>query len=74
MIKPVADVLTRLRKLFSLNLEIGISIAKAKENSIIFLPYRPNILSCGISALVAFKGAPSLPSSFLEALKEKAFF
>ncbi len=72
MIKPVTVSLNRLRKLFSLNIEIGCSIAAAKENSIIFLPYQPNTLSCGISAFVAFKGNLLLPPSLLGTLKEKA--
>ncbi len=62
------------RKFFSLNIEIGTSITKAKKNSIIFLPYQPNTFFCGISALVAFKGALPAPVSLLDTLKEKAYF
>ncbi|OGR22037.1 MAG: glutamine--fructose-6-phosphate aminotransferase [Desulfobacterales bacterium RIFOXYA12_FULL_46_15] len=72
MIKPVTDFLNILRKLFSLNIEIGTSIAAAKENSIIFLPYQPNILCCGISAFVAFKGNNEVSPSLFDTINEKA--
>ena len=72
MKKAVTASLNMLKRLFSLNIGIGTSIAKAKENSIIFLPYQPNTLSCGISALVAFKGASPFPPSFFDTLKDKA--
>ncbi len=74
MIKPITASLSILKKLFSLNIEIGTSIANAKKNSIIFLPYQPNTLFCGISAVVAFKGTlQSSSRSLLDSLKEKAF-
>ncbi|MCK5696091.1 MAG: SIS domain-containing protein, partial [Desulfobacula sp.] len=47
--------LNRVKKLFSINIEIGKSIKQVKENSIIFFPYQPVTFSCGISAFVAFK-------------------
>ena len=74
MLKPLTAFLNRLRRLFSVNIEIGTSLASARENAIIFLPHRPNTLFCGISALVAFKGAPDLSPSYLDTLTEKAFF
>ncbi len=52
--KPVFfDFVKRLK---SINIEFATSINAAKENSVIFFPYQPNLLCCGISALVAFKG------------------
>jgi glutamine---fructose-6-phosphate transaminase (isomerizing) len=52
----------KLMKLISaIKIEFGKSLFKAKENSIIFFPDYPNIISCGISALVAFKGSNSKP-------------
>jgi glucosamine--fructose-6-phosphate aminotransferase (isomerizing) len=45
-----------LKRLLSVNIEIGKSVNNSKENSIIFFPYSPNTLNCGISALVAYKG------------------
>ncbi|MCM2284683.1 MAG: SIS domain-containing protein [Desulfobacula sp.] len=74
MLKPLTAFLNRLRQLFSVNVEIGASPASARENTLIFLPQRPNTFFCGISALVAFKGAPALSPSYLDTLKEKAFF
>ncbi|MBU1343636.1 MAG: SIS domain-containing protein [Proteobacteria bacterium] len=46
-----------MKKIFSIPVEFGKSIAQAKENTIIFFPYQSNTLSCGISAFVAFKGS-----------------
>lgn len=46
-----------IKKSGSLNIEIGKSIQHAKKGSIIFFPNKPNTLSCGISAFVAFKGS-----------------
>ncbi len=57
-----------LSRLLSINIEIGKSINNAKENSIIFFPYFPNKLNCGISALVAYKGKDNKLNS--EILKE----
>jgi glucosamine--fructose-6-phosphate aminotransferase (isomerizing) len=45
-----------LNKLLSINIEIGKSANRAKENSIIFFPYLPGRFNCGISALVSYKG------------------
>jgi len=46
-----------MKKLFSINIGIGMSINQAKNNSILFFPNQPNTVSCGISAFVAFKGS-----------------
>ena len=43
------------KKLFSINIEIGKPVNRAKENSIIFFPSLPTTFSCGICAFVAFK-------------------
>ena len=56
MIGSVMFFFKLIKKLFSINVEIGKSINQAKENSILFFPNRPNTVACGISALVAFKG------------------
>ncbi|WP_299981670.1 SIS domain-containing protein [Desulfobacula sp.] len=50
-------LLNRVKKLFSIHIEFGKAITGAKENAIIFFPYQPNTISCGISAFVAFKGS-----------------
>jgi len=42
--------------LFSLKFEFGRTLDAAEKNALIFFPYLPNTLCCGISALVAFKG------------------
>ncbi len=49
-------LLNKIRKAFTLNIEMGKSFHQVKENSLIFFPYQPNVFSCGISAFVAFKG------------------
>ncbi|CCK79486.1 SIS domain-containing protein [Desulfobacula toluolica] len=46
----------QIKKLFSTNIEFGKSMTAAKENSIIVFPDKPNTVSCGISAFIAFKG------------------
>jgi len=48
-----------LNNLLSIKIEMGISIDRAADNSIIFFPYYPGRLNCGISALVAYKGKSS---------------
>ncbi|MBA3010581.1 MAG: SIS domain-containing protein [Proteobacteria bacterium] len=45
-----------MRTAFTLHIEMGKSLDQARENSLVFFPYQPHILSCGISAFVAFKG------------------
>ncbi|MBC8439575.1 MAG: SIS domain-containing protein [Deltaproteobacteria bacterium] len=57
MIESLNFFLNLMKKLCSINIGIGISINKAKTNSILFFPNQPNTLSCGISAFVAFKGS-----------------
>ncbi len=49
-------ILNCAKKLISVNIEFGKPISKAKHNSIILFPCQPNLLACGISAFVAFKG------------------
>ncbi|MCG8633545.1 MAG: SIS domain-containing protein [Desulfobacterales bacterium] len=39
-----------------MKIEVGKSLSRASDNSLIFFPDHPNILRCGISAFVAFKG------------------
>ncbi|MBC2703000.1 SIS domain-containing protein [Desulfobacula sp.] len=60
----------RVKKLFSINIEFGTSITGAEENAIIFFPYQPNTVSCGISAFVAFKGSGSPEHFNLNPLQE----
>ncbi|MFH2059064.1 MAG: SIS domain-containing protein [Pseudomonadota bacterium] len=45
-----------IKQFGSINIDFATSINKAKNNTIIFFPNRPNTFFCGISALVAFKG------------------
>jgi len=54
--------LNLIKKIFTIHFAFGTSIEQAKENSIIFLPHQPTVLSCGISAFVAFKGKKTSPS------------
>ena len=60
----------RVKKLFSINIEFGTSITGAEENAIIFFPYQPNTVSCGISAFIAFKGSGSPEHFNLNPLQE----
>ena len=61
----------RIKKLFSIKIEFGNSLFKAGENTIIFFPYQPNTIPCGISALVAFKGSETTPQkSTLDTIQE----
>ena len=70
MILQGKPFLNLINKLCSINIECGKSIARAKENSIIFFPYQPNTISCGISAFVAFKGSSSPEEFNLNQLKD----
>jgi len=70
MIKPIKPFSNWAKKLFSINIEISKSIKQAKENSIIFFPNQPNTVSCGISALVAFKGTNSREQLNLNHIQE----
>jgi glucosamine--fructose-6-phosphate aminotransferase (isomerizing) len=50
----------------SITIELGKPLHRVAPNSLVFFPDKPNTLGCGISALVAFKGAsgktePALP-------------
>ncbi|WP_291462005.1 hypothetical protein [Desulfobacula sp.] len=49
--------LNLVKKLFSINIEIGKAIKQVKKNSLIFFPCQLNTFSCGISAFVAFKAS-----------------
>ena len=59
-----------IKNLFSINVEFAKSITKAKENSIIFFPYLPNTVSCGISAFVAFKADGKAEPLNLDSIQE----
>jgi len=37
-----------IKKIFATKIEFAKPVSKAKENSIIFFPYQPNMVSCGI--------------------------
>ncbi|MCK5683425.1 glutamine--fructose-6-phosphate aminotransferase, partial [bacterium] len=50
------SLFTLIKKLSTIEIVIGESLHTAKPNSLIFFPCQPNLLACGISALVAFKG------------------
>ncbi len=60
----------RIKKLLSLKLELGKSLHTARENSFIIFPCRPNILCCGISALIAFKGGQNTQISEQSGIKD----
>ncbi|MBF0241402.1 MAG: SIS domain-containing protein [Desulfamplus sp.] len=58
-----------LNDIFSINIEFGKSVDRAKENSLIFFPYDRNRLCCGIAALISFKPkkvAIEQPFAFLD--------
>ncbi len=60
-----------IKKISATKIEFTKSLSQAKENSIIFFPYLPNIVSCGISALIAFKGSnTSSKKSNLDSIQE----
>ncbi len=48
-----------IKKIFATKIEFAKPVSTATINSIIFFPYQPNMVSCGISALIAFKGSSS---------------
>ncbi len=48
--------LRSLIRMLPFQLQLGTSPATAPENTLILFPNQPNLLSCGICALVAFKG------------------
>ncbi len=51
----LSEIKKNIFKFLDLRLEFGKAINNAKDNSLIFFPFMPNRLCCGISALVAFK-------------------
>ncbi len=57
MIETLTALFNRIKLFSSLNIEFGKSLHNAAPGSLIFFPYQPTILNCGISALVAFKPA-----------------
>ncbi|MCP4670554.1 MAG: SIS domain-containing protein [Desulfobacula sp.] len=60
-----------IKKISAIKIEFLKSLSAAQENSIIFFPYQPNMVSCGISALIAFKGSNSNPDkSNLDSIQE----
>ena len=64
---------TFFKRLFSIRIAFGTSMAGAPENSIIFFPFSRHTFNCGISALVAFKGRKSSPEpQAVENLEELA--
>ncbi len=59
-----------LKKIVPVHIEIGSSIQTARQNSVILFPHQPNILSCGISAFVAFKSEISDQRYSLKKIQE----
>ncbi|MBF0202387.1 MAG: SIS domain-containing protein, partial [Desulfamplus sp.] len=49
-------IFSRIKALSNININFGISRERARENTLILLPFQRHTLCCGISALVAFKG------------------
>ncbi len=78
MFKPMTFFYNLIKNLKSIHIEAAISMHRAKENSLIFFPDRPNTFFCGISALVAFKGKdadtfnPESITSALPVLKKES--
>jgi glucosamine--fructose-6-phosphate aminotransferase (isomerizing) len=70
MIKLIIFFLNRIKKLFSIHIEIGTSLGQARNNTLLFFPNQPNTVSCGICAFVAFKGASSPQSLDLMAIEK----
>ena len=57
MFDPVKRLCHLIKRICSINIEIGTSMEATGKNRIIIFPDIPNTLSCGISAFVAFKGS-----------------
>ncbi len=53
------NFIQKIKNLARLNIAVGKSVSQARENTLILLPFQENVLSCGICAFVAFKGADS---------------
>ena len=74
--KRLNQVKRKLAYLFSMNIEFGKSIQRAKNHSLILFPTSTTTFGCGISALIAFKreetASKTNPSDELLGL-EKAF-
>lgn len=70
MILQKMSFFNRFKKLFSINVEFGKTFAAAKPNTLIFFPYQPSTVSCGISAFVAFKGDNAVEDIDLIQLQE----
>ncbi len=61
MISKTIHRLNHLTTCILQHIHVGKSLDQVGENSLIFFPFLPNHLSCGICALVAFKGADHKP-------------
>ncbi|MCG8618059.1 MAG: SIS domain-containing protein, partial [Desulfobacterales bacterium] len=55
-----------LHSIKTLNIGVGIPLARARENTLILFPDRPNVLNCGISAFVAYKGPQATAAAPLD--------
>ncbi len=66
----ILTFLKLIKKISAIKIEFSKSLFAAKENSIIFFPYQPNMLPCGISALIAFKGSTGSEKSNLDIIQE----
>ncbi|MBU2430058.1 MAG: glutamine--fructose-6-phosphate aminotransferase, partial [Proteobacteria bacterium] len=62
-----------IKKLSKINFEMATSIHQARENTVIFFPNQPNVLSCGISAFIAFKGDGSILNYDLNQTQDMVF-
>ncbi|MDY0220062.1 MAG: SIS domain-containing protein [Desulfobacterium sp.] len=45
----------KLSRFFSIQIQFGIPMDRARENTLVLLPVKPNALCCGLSALVSYK-------------------
>lgn len=67
---PSENFKKKLTRFFLIKIEFAKSIKKVQSNSLVFFPYEPDILCCGICALVAFKGDQSFPKTDLEKIAD----
>lgn len=61
----IQSVKRTVQDILSINVEFGKTVDRAKENSLIFFPLQHNILCCGISALISFKGKRAISQKIL---------
>ena len=53
-----------LKSVLKANIYIGKSLSQVPENALIFFPYRPNVLYCGIVGMIAVKRSEAPQEEF----------